>query len=236
MLKKVFKKTFAERKENFETETAKVAELEEQLKLSTISTQIEVEGEQAELYYRFRDEFAALCDCAAIWDVKTHQATDKFHERTVADTHIERERVMFELGNCDLFDWDQKVPHLRNSKGGDLFLFPGFVLYRAAREAFSLIEYHDITGQASNIRFTEDETVPSDSQVIGTTWAKANKDGSRDRRFADNYQIPLVRYGQLTLKSANGLWEEFHFSNVDRMVKWLNALNAFTASFAPVAK
>ncbi|HTZ88748.1 MAG TPA: DUF4236 domain-containing protein [Alloacidobacterium sp.] len=236
VLKKVFKKSFAKRKEHYETETAKVTELEEQLKLSIISTHIEVEGEQAELYYRFRDEFAALCDCAAIWDVKTHQATDKFHERTVADTHIERDRVRFELGNCDLLEWDQKVPHLRNSKGGDLFLFPGFILYRAAHEAFSLIEYHDITGEARNVRFNEDETVPSDSQVIGTTWAKANKDGSRDRRFANNYQIPIVHYGLLTLKSANGLWEEFHFSNVDRMIKWLNALNSFTASFAAVAK
>ncbi len=236
LLKKLFKKAYAKRKESSETETAKVTELEEQLKLSTISTHIEVEGEQAELYYRMRDEFAALCDCAAIWDVKTHQATDKFHERTVADAHVERERVRFELGKCDLLEWDQKVPHLRNSKGGDLFLYPGFILYRAAREAFSLIEYHDIDGKATNIRFHEDQTVPSDSRVIGNTWAKANKDGSRDHRFANNYQIPIVLYGLLTLKSANGLWEEFHFSNVDRMVNWLNALNAFTASFAAVAK
>ena len=236
VLKKVFKTAFAKRKESYETETAKVAELEEQLKLSTISTHIEVEGEQAELYYRMRDEFAALCECAAIWDVKTHQTTDKFHERTIADTRIGRERVKFELGKCDLLEWDQKVPHLRNAKGGDLYYYPGFILYRAAREAFSLIEYHDASGQATNVRFNEEGTVPSDSHVIGTTWAKANKDGSRDRRFANNYQIPVVQYGILTLKSASGLWEEFHFSNLDRMVKWLNALNAFTGSFAAIAK
>jgi hypothetical protein len=236
VLKKVFKRAYAKRKENYETATAKVAELEEQLKLSTISTHIEVEGEQAELYYRFRDEFAALCDCMAIWDVKTHQATDKFHERTIADTRIGRERVKFELGNCDLLDWEQKVPHLRNAKGGDLFLYPGFILYRAAREAFSLIEYHDINGNATNIGFHEQEGVPSDSLVVGTTWAKANKDGSRDRRFAQNYQIPVVQYGNLILKSANGLWEEFHFSNFDRMAKWLNAMNAFTTSFSAIAK
>ncbi len=236
VLKKVFKKAYAKRKENYETETAKVAELEEQLKMSTISTHIEVESEQAELYYRMRDEFAALCECAAIWDVKTHQATDRFQERTIADTRIGRERVKFELGKCDLIEWDQKVPHLRNAKGGDLYYYPGFILYRASRVAFSLIEYHDVGGQATNVRFNEEETIPSDSQVVGTTWAKANKDGSRDRRFAQNYQIPIVRYGSLTLKSTSGLWEEFQFSNVDRMVKWLNALNGFTGSFAAIAK
>jgi hypothetical protein len=129
----------------------------------------------------------------------------------------------------------QKVPHLRNAKGGELYYYPGFILYRAAREAFSLIQYQDIRGSATNIRFHEEETVPSDSLVIGSTWAKANKDGSRDRRFANNYQIPVVQYGHLTLKSTGGLWEEFHFSNLDRMVKCLTALNAFTGSFAPVS-
>ena len=112
--------------------------------------------------------------------------------------------------------------------------FPGFILYRAAREAFSLIQYQDIRGNATNIRFQEEENVPSDSTVVGSTWAKANKDGSRDRRFANNYQIPMVQYGHLTLKSTSGLWEEFHFSNLDRMVKCLTALNAFTSSFEPV--
>jgi Protein of unknown function (DUF4236) len=91
LLKKLFKKTFAERKETFETESARVAELEEQQKLSVISAQIEVEGKPADMYYRLRDEFAALCECAAIWDVGSHQAADKFHERTVADMKITRE-------------------------------------------------------------------------------------------------------------------------------------------------
>jgi hypothetical protein len=234
LFKKLFRKAFAKRQEAYETETARVAELEEQLKLSTISTQIDVENEQADLYYRMRDAFAALSDCAAIWDVKSYQATDKFHERTIADTRIGRERVTFELGGCDLIVWEQKVPHLRNAKGGELYLYPGFILYRAAREAFSLIEYHDITGTATNVRFNEEETIPSDSVVVGTTWAKANKDGSRDRRFASNYQIPIVQYGQLSLKSNSGLWEEFNFSNLDRMVGCLTAINNFTASFAPV--
>jgi hypothetical protein len=235
LLKRLFKKAFAKRQEVFETETARVAELEEQLKLSTIATEIDVEHEQADLYFRFRDEFAALCECAAIWDVKSYQATDKFHERTVADSRISRERVSFELGSCDLIQWDQKVPHLRNAKGGELYYFPGFIIYRAAREAFSLIQYQDIRGNATNIRFHEDEKVPADSTVVGSTWAKANKDGSRDRRFANNYQIPVAQYGHLTLKSDSGLWEEFHFSNLDRMVKCLTALNAFTGSFAAVS-
>lgn len=235
LLRRLFKKAFAKRKEEFETETARVDELEQQLKLSKISTYIEIEGEQAALFYRLRDEFAALSDCAAIWDVKTRQATDKFHERTTANSRIGREKVRFGLGTCDLIEWEQKVPHLQNAKGGDMFLYPGFILYRAAREAFSLIEYHDAPGAVTAIAFQEEDGVPSDSQVVGQTWAKANKDGSRDRRFADNYQIPIARYGALVLKSDHGLWEEFQFSNVQRLVNFANALNSFTSSFERMA-
>src|SRR6185437_12560815 len=65
LLKKLFKKAYEKRRETYETDTAKVAEFEAQLRLSKISAHIEVEGEQAELYYRMRDEFAALCECAA---------------------------------------------------------------------------------------------------------------------------------------------------------------------------
>lgn len=234
LFKHLFKKSLLKRKANVELETAKVEELEEQLRQSTIATHIEVEPDQADLYYRMRDAFAGLSECKAIWDIKTHQATDKFHERTTAIVKVQRQLVKFSLGSCDLLQWEQKIPHLENSKGGDLYLYPGFILYRAAKEAFSVIEYHDVKGNAERTGFYEVEGVPDDSQVIGQTWAKANKDGSRDRRFNDNYQIPIAEYGTVTLKSDNGLWEEFECSNPQRLENFLHTWNAFAASFAAI--
>lgn len=236
LCKRLFKNAFEKRKADAETATEKVSELEEQLRLSTIATHIEIDKEQADFYYRFKDEFASLCECAAIWDVKTRQATDQYHERTVANMRIDRERVKFNLATCDLIQWDEKVPHIQNAKNGSFYFYPGFILYRTAREAFSAIEYHDVEGKASMLAFHEESGVPSDSKIIGQTWAKANKDGSRDRRFADNYQIPIAQYGQISFKSDNGLWEEFHFSDFQRLVNFLNAWNDFAASFEPISK
>jgi hypothetical protein len=192
---------------------------------------VEIEPEQADPYFKMRDDFAALCECAAIWDVKSYQATDRFRERTTATMKLDRQRVKFLCDTCDLLQWEQKVPHLRNAKGGDIFLYPGFILYRAAKEAFSVIDYHDVNGNAVAVRFQEEEGVPADSKVIGQTWAKANKDGSRDKRFANNYQIPIAVYGSLTLKSHSGLWEEFQFSNLERMARFLDSFNKFVTSF-----
>lgn len=231
LFKRFFKTKFALRKADLETAEAKVAELEEQLRLTTVATQVEIAKEQAEPYFKMRDGFASLCECSAIWDVKSHQATDKLHERTVAETRVDREKVTFGLGSCDLLQWEQKVPHFQNAKSGDLFLYPGFILYRAAKEAFSVIDFHDVRPTALAVRFQEEQGVPKDSKVIGQTWAKANKDGSRDRRFANNNQIPVVLYASLTLRSGTGLWEEFQFSNPERLQQFLQTWNAFVLSF-----
>jgi hypothetical protein len=232
LLKRLFKAAFAKRKAVFETAVAKVSELVEQLRLTTVAAHIEIEKEQADPYFRMRDEFARLCECAAIWDIKSHQGVDQFHERTTAIMKVARNRVRFSLDSCDLIQWEQKVPHLADAKGGDIFLYPGFILYRAAREAFSVIDYHDVRGDAKTIPFQEQDAVPADSKVIGQTWAKANKDGSRDRRFTNNYQIPIAQYGYAILRSGGGLWEEFQFSSPERLVPFLNSMNAFVASFA----
>ncbi len=231
LFKRLFKKKFEQRKVNLETATAKVGELEEQLRLTTVATQVEIAKEQAEPYFKMRDEFAALSECGAIWDVKSYQATNKFRERTTAEKRIDRERVTFSLGTCDLIQWEQKLPHLHNVNGGDLFLYPGFILYRAAREAFSVIAFHDVKGNAVAVKFQEEQGVPKDSKVIGQTWAKCNQDGSRDKRFVNNYQIPIVLYASLALKSESGLWEEFQFSNPELLQRFLAAFNVFVVSF-----
>ncbi|PWT79036.1 MAG: hypothetical protein C5B59_00560 [Bacteroidetes bacterium] len=236
LLKRVFTKKFAQRKADSETADARVSELEEQLRLTTIATHIEIEREQAEPYYQMRDAFASLSESQAIWDVKSFQRIDKFHERSTADSKVTRQRVVFSLGSCDLLQWEQKVPHLQNAKGGDLFLYPGFILYRAAKEAFSVIDYHDVKGNSILVQFQELETVPKDSKVVGQAWVKANKDGSRDKRFANNYQIPIALYGGLSMKSDNGLWEEFHFSDLERLKRFLEAWNKFDSSFPATQK
>lgn len=76
VLKSLFKTSFATRLAASETASAKIAELEEQLRLTTVATHVEIAKDQAEPYFRLRDEFATLAKCAAIWDKKSHQATD----------------------------------------------------------------------------------------------------------------------------------------------------------------
>ena len=231
LFKKLFKQSFESRRAQADIASARTAELEEQLRLTKISTQIKLAADQAEPFFRMRDDFTALSECNAIWDITAKRATDKYRERTTAVNSIIRKRVSFNLGSCDFIQWDQEIPHLQNANGGDLFLYPGFILYRASKTAFSIIDFHDVESIYKPYRFIEEEVVPSDSKVIGQEWAKANKDGTRDRRFADNYQIPIALYGEWKLKTQSGLQEEFVFSNPERIERFVKSWKAFVASF-----
>ena len=62
-------------------------------------------------------------------------------------------------------------------------------------------------------RFIETDTLPPDSKRVGEVWEKSNKDGNRDKQFAENRQFPVMEYGEITFKSSSGIYEKYMFSN-----------------------
>ena len=232
LYKRLFKDAFAARKEAVDTAAAKVEELEEQLRLTTIATEIHLDTEQAEPYYQMRDALATLSQCQRVWNVLTEKEIDRVAERSIANTAITRTPVTFSLASCDLIQWEQRVPYLPNRTGGDMYIYPGFVLYRASRQALALIDFRDVVLRFVSTQFTETDSVPSDSEVVGRTWAKCNRDGSPDRRFRDNYQITVAHYGTLLFSSNEGLDVRYVCSNSKSGEAFVRTWIALQMSFA----
>jgi hypothetical protein len=232
LMKRMRKQSFAARKEAFDTAVAKLEELQEQLRQTTLATEITIDRAQAEPYYLMRDDFASLSGCHKIWSVLTEQAIDRIKERSTANTSITRDPVGFSLNSCDLIQWEQKVPHLPNRTGGDMYIYPGFILYRASKQAFALIDFREVTLTFVSMHFTEKEAIPSDAQTVGHTWAKSNKDGSPDRRFHGNYQIPVAHYGELSFTSPDGLDVRYLCSDPALAKRLATAWVAFRMSFS----
>ena len=61
-------------------------------------------------------------------------------------------------------------------------------------------------------KIIENEGVPRDAQVVGSTWKYPNKNGGPDLRYKDNPEIPIAAYEELTLTSRSGLNEVFQIS------------------------
>jgi Protein of unknown function (DUF4236) len=212
-LRRIRKTRFAQLAAMAEEATARRSELEQQESLARLGTQIELPDRLRATYSRFSDAFVRLSQSSRIWDTVSHRAINQFAERTLAARAIERKPVSFQLGCCNVIQSDWEVPHLENANGGDLYLFPLFVVYFAGEKSFALLEYKNVQFLFGTTRFHEEEAVPPDSQVVGRTWAKTNKDGSPDRRFKGNYEIPVAEYGKLVFRSETGLNEEYMISN-----------------------
>ncbi|MEJ1938656.1 hypothetical protein WDZ92_51325, partial [Nostoc sp. NIES-2111] len=161
-------------------------------------------------------------------DTVGERTVNRVAERTTASRIVERKPVRFKLGRCDLLDTEWSVPHLENANGGDLYFYPAFAIYFVTSESFALLEYSELNLDSSGIRFIEEEGVPADSKVVGQTWAKANKDGSPDKRFNGNYQIPVAVYGKLLFRSASGMNEEYMVSNAESIEEFARAWRALT--------
>jgi hypothetical protein len=89
---------------------------------------------------------------------------------------------------------------------------------------YALIDLRELRLEVEPIRFIESDVVPYDTQIVGHAWARSNRDGSPDRRFKDNYQIPIARYGELRFSTPTGLAEAYQASNCE-------AALAFGAAF-----
>lgn len=230
LMHRLFKTKFELLRVSAEEATAKRAELEEQERLSRLQTDIEVPDGTAKAFHRMSDEFAVLVKCNRIWDTVGQRSTNRVAERTTATRVIERKPVRFKLGRCELIESEWTVPHLENANGGDIYFYPAFALYFVSTDRFALLEYKDIKIEFSFSQFIEEETLPVDTKIVGQVWAKANKDGSPDRRFNGNYQIPVAQYGKITITSATGMNEEYMASNAENARAFSEVWNEFTGA------
>jgi hypothetical protein len=216
-------KTFVSLEQYVAEMREKIDEYEIQRKQTAIPVDMELPDALALLFENVCDAFSELADSQMIWDIVSVRKSDKIQERTSASSTIDRHRVSFGMSEFHVITSKWNVPYLGNFNGGSLYIYPGFIMYYISGIDFSLIELADIQVVLEEMRFFEEGSVPSDTKIIGNTWKKTNRDGSQDKRFNGNYQIPICRYATLKLTSKSGLMEMYMASNYIAAEKFYSA-------------
>lgn len=194
-----------------------------------------------ELYFRdsLRDpsawdavayHFGGMMNSSRIWDITSQDRVDQVAERSTADHSINRKPITDRSRRVlDFIRADADSLFLQNMNGPDLYIFPTFIVLFKSYQQFSIHDLNTVRITFSSIRFTEEEGVPNDSQIVGETYKYTNRNGTPDRRFANNYRIPQVRYGGLHLRSPSGINDSYMFSNY-------GAFDAFEDAFGAHSK
>lgn len=97
------------------------------------------------------------------------------------------------------------TPIIFNLKDQQIAIMPDRLLIFGKKQ-FGALAYNEIKIDISAFGFLEGgESVPSDSEVVKMVWAYSNNDGSPDRRYANNRQYPILKYGKIDISSPDGL-------------------------------
>jgi hypothetical protein len=209
-----------------------LADLIDQLEACQVDVDLEVDTELDAHYQTLITHYTALIGIDRIWDITALAHINPAMERTAASGSIIRKPVKFAFQALPLMRSRFEALHFQNANGGDIYIYPAFIAVVESAEQFALIDLEDLEIAFHGQRFQEEEVVPADAEVLDYTWARTNKDGSQDRRFKHNYQIPLCRYGELKLTSSKGLHEVYCFSNFEKANLFAQSLIAYRSLVA----
>lgn len=204
-----------------------VLALEKQLDNCVVAVGMGLEADLETRYNDVVDAFEELIKVDRIFDIVADASAKGIDANGGASGAVVTERVDFDFAEIPMLRSAFDALHLKNYNGGDLYLYPAFVMMVTDDHDFGLIDLHNLKVELSESRNVESD-VPIDGEVIGETWAYARKDGEPDRRYKNNWQIPVVRYARINFSSPDGLNEAWLFSNYSAAERFVNALKAFT--------
>lgn len=72
------------------------------------------------------------------------------------------------------------------------------------RSMIGIIDTSNIMITRETSPYAEQEDLPKDAEVLYHTWRYVNKDGSKDKRYKDNKEIPICNYGLTHLELDTG--------------------------------
>lgn len=200
---------------NIEVKKEAIKQTKEQIENSFVKLEIEFEPEIREQYQALVEAFKKLITSQKIWDVTSAHYQDRVAARSSASTLVKKREVRFTMKSLPDIKSDFNALYFQNTNGADLYFYPSFIVMHSNNTNFALIGIDELIFNQNYVRFTETGIIPKDSKVIDRTWAKVNKNGTPDKRFKGNYQIPIVRYGEIKLRTNTGLNEEYEFSNYE---------------------
>lgn len=194
----------------------------------------ELEDQSSKLYDTCVKAFQAAAGCSVIWRVTTQTLSRDTKYTAGAGSTVDRTPTRITFNDPRLIS---NVPTIWiRASGGGLCLLPDRMLFFGPAGVSSL-DYAPLKVASSNVDFRESGSIPSDATQVGSTWQYVNKNGSPDRRFANNRQLPILRYSELGFQHPK-LSFQLEFSKMgagEVLTKTFNAIAAVAKIVQTVA-
>ena len=189
-----------------------------------------LEPDAARSYVALLQGIEQLRASGGLWRISSEEmnADTKYHAG--AQYSIKRTSVSAKLEPPPFVTTDTAVLMLNTGSQRLYFLPDRILVYQG--DQIGAVQYGSVNCSVQSSTFVENETVPLDAEIIGRTWRYTNKSGGPDRRFANNPEIPLVRYAEIKVQSSGGLNYLLQASNLKKAEAFIQAVKEYGAHSA----
>jgi len=181
----------------------------DQLKKSVV-LMYDLDGAMLDSFQRLFESIESLSRCGAVWHVSGRGDVYDSRYHAGAGALLNRSRISIGFRSPPYVKTNVSVPCLPLGRI-TLYLLPDRVLAYASN-GVGAVEYSTLELTASPTRFIEEGNVPHDARIVDHTWRFVNKNGTPDRRFNNNRQIPICQYEELRIGSKTGVLEVMQLS------------------------
>jgi len=150
------------------TAAEEIEELQQQLDLSTIRLEIDCDDAFGDMYKDIRKAFALSMKCEKIWDLTSSKLTNRVAERTSASSTVTRSQVNLSEKSLPIIQTSETALCFYNVNGGNLYLYPGFIIVYESKTEFAVINYTELKVTFNNTRFIESEKFPLIQRLLTT--------------------------------------------------------------------
>jgi len=184
----------------------------------------ELEPEAERSFTQLTEAFDLLAACGGKWHVAAGGAVQDLTQwkRNAGASHVVKKAPTTLNYTLPGVVSSNLTPPSVKVGAQTLYFLPDVVLIEHGK-SFGAVGYAGLDLRWQDSNFIEDGNVPADALIIGQTWKHPNKSGGPDRRFRDNYQIPICRYEAFHLRSASGLNELLEFSKTGVVAPFIDA-------------
>jgi hypothetical protein len=177
----------------------------------------DIESEAEHLCRGVYDAFEKLSQSMKIWHISAKGNINDSKYHAGANQAVNRKEIKIGFENPKFIKTNIPTPSIPVGSQ-TIYFFPDKILIFEKNKVGGL-SHKSAKFSIGITHFVEEEKVPKDSRIIDHTWRYVNKRGGPDKRFKDNYQIPIAEYETVHFASESGLNELIHISNVGQYAR-----------------
>lgn len=176
----------------------------------------EMDSNAAHEWEKFSELVALLGTSKKMWVINTTQGIKNTKINAGAERNLTRSQLKLkrmkpnQIAGFRVFS---NFPCMKlKAKQCTILFLPCDVIIKKGRNIVAC-SYKNLSICTGTTNFIETSSVPNDATILQYTWQYVNKDGSADKRYAGNRQLPVCQYGYILLQAGDQLHIEIYVSH-----------------------